>query len=236
MTNILIDPKAVEKITSSRPKLAAESWGGNETVCMMSALVSGASGIKDCVTAGWPEWLVSLNINLFDEDIRADDEDDARFHFALDIAHAVQTPRDYGKALDLFLIARLDTGDYSALKSLALVDGDWSQQKAAIVSVVALLQRRVAGEDVSKEIKDAADAAATAAYAAARAAAAARASAAAAAADAAYAARAAAYAASGAAVAAARASAAAYAAAAARAATAAYAAARADLVNAINAS
>ena len=178
MTNILIDPKAVEKITSSRPKLAAKSWGGNETVCMMSALVSGASGIKDCVTAGWPEWLVSLNINLFDENIRADDEDDARFHFALDIAHAVQTPRDYGKALDLFLIARLDTGDYSALKSLALVDGDWSQQKAAIVSVVALLQRRVAGEDVSKEIKDAASAAAaaaaaaraaTAAYAAARA-------------------------------------------------------------------
>ena len=171
MTNILIDPKAVEKITIARPKLAAKSWGGNETVCMMSALVSGASGIKDCVTAGWPEWLVSLNINLFDADIRADDEDDARFHFALDIAHAVQTPRDYGKALDLFLIARLDTGDYSALKSLALVDGDWSQQKAAIVSVVALLQRRVAGEDVSKEIKDAADAA----YAASAAAAAARA-------------------------------------------------------------
>lgn len=81
---------------------------------------------------------------------------------------------------DAFLIRRLDTGDYSALKSLRLnpVDADWWRNcEAAIVRVVDLLQRRIAGEDVAEEMiaaraaADAARAAARAAYDAASAAA-----------------------------------------------------------------
>ena len=73
---------------------------------------------------------------------------------------------------DAFLIRRLDTGDYSALKSLRInpVDADWWRDcEAAIVRVADLLRRRIDGEDVAKEMSaaNAADAAAdAAAYAA----------------------------------------------------------------------
>lgn len=165
MATQLIDPQAAAKIEAAKGKLKSGSWGGIGTVCMMSAMVSGAQSTDDCVTAGWPEWLAELNVYLFDEDVGVDDEDAARYQFALDVAHAVQEPRDYDKARDLFLIARLDTGEHSALKSLAKLDGDWTRQREAIELVVALLHRRVAGEDVSEEIKGAT--ATCAAYAAA---------------------------------------------------------------------
>ena len=64
-----IDPNAADKIRTAinAGKLKAGSWGdGTHAVCMMSALVSGAQGDSDCVTAGWPKWLVSLNVSLFD--------------------------------------------------------------------------------------------------------------------------------------------------------------------------
>lgn len=180
MTATLIDPHAADKLRAAidARKLKAGSWGdGTHIVCMMSAIVSGADGTGACVTAGWPKWLVDLNVMLFDADVGADDEDKARADFALQVAELVQTPRDYEKARDLFLIRRLDDGDHSALKYLRLntVDADWWRDcEAAIVCVGELLRRRVAGEDVSEAMKaaaDAADAAAEAAYDAARAAA-----------------------------------------------------------------
>jgi hypothetical protein len=259
---ITIDPTAADKLRAAieAGTLKAGSWGdGTHTVCMMSALVNGATGTDACVTAGWPKWLADLNVTLFDADVGAEDEDAARAGFALTVAELVQTPRDYDKARDLFLIRRLDDGDHSALKSLRLnpVDGDWWRDcEASIVRVADLLRRRVAGEDVADEMKVAtravADAAARAAYAAADAAAraadaaadaadaAARAAAYAAARAAAYAAAraadAAAYAAARAADAAARAAAYAAARAAdAAARAAAYAAARADLITALSA-
>ena len=76
------------------------------------------------------------------------------------------------KAKDDFLIRRLDTGEYSALKSLRAnpFDADWWRNcEKAIVDVVALLKRRMAGDDVAQEVKDAAEAARAAADAAARA-------------------------------------------------------------------
>jgi hypothetical protein len=199
----LIDPNAVEKIKAAKLKLQAGSWGGTETVCMMSALVKGAECVSDCVTAGWPDWLVKMNVILFDASVGVDDEKAARYEFALAVARAVQDPRDYDKARDLFLIARLDTGEHSALKSLKKLYGDWTRQRETVERVVALLRRRIAGDDVVAEMKEAyaaayaagdaadgsyaADAAAYAAYAAA--------DAARAAADGSYAAYAAAYAA-----------------------------------------
>jgi len=162
MTQI-IDPNAAAKIEAAQPKLHAGSWGGTESVCMMSALVSGAQGVEDCVTAGWPEWLAELNVSLFDAETGSDDEDAARYRFALDVARAVQEPRDYDKARDLFLIARLDTGWHSALKYLAALPDDWSEQRQAIEAVVNLLHRRAVGEDVSQEMEQAARAASRAA-------------------------------------------------------------------------
>jgi hypothetical protein len=211
-----IDPNAADKLRAAidAGKLKAGSWGdGTHAVCMMSALVGGARDGSDCVTAGWPEWLVSLNVSLFDAKTGSDDEDKARAEFALRVAELVQTPRDYNRARDLFLIRRLDDGDYSALKSLRQnpVDADWWRAcESAIVGVADTLRRRVAGEDVGAEMKAADAAADAAAYAAADAAAYAAANAAAyaaanAAANAARAADAAAYAAAYAAGAAARA-------------------------------
>jgi hypothetical protein len=165
---ITIDPTAADKIRAAieAGTLKAGSWGdGNRTVCMMSALVSGADSTSDCVTAGWPEWLASLNISLFDAEVGAADEGAARAEFALRVAELVQTPRDYEKARDLFLIRRLDDGEHSALKSLRLdpVDADWWRNcEAAIATVVGLLRRRAAGEDVADEMKAAARAAAAA--------------------------------------------------------------------------
>lgn len=159
---ITIDPTAADKLRAAieAGTLKAGSWGdGNDTVCMMSALVSGADSTSDCVTAGWPEWLVSLNVSLFDASVGADDEGAARAEFALSIAELVQTPRDYDRARDLFLIRRLDDGEHSALESLRLnpVDADWWRDcEAAIVTVADLLRRRLAGEDVAEAMTDAA--------------------------------------------------------------------------------
>jgi len=175
------------------------TWGnGTDAVCMMSAVVTGAENEGDCVATGWPAWLVRLNVSLFDAEVGANDEDKARQHFALGVAGAVAKPVNFDKAHDLFSIRRLETGEHSALKALDALKGDWSEQRAAILQVVDLLKRRIAGENVAEEMKaaaraaraaaDAARAAARAAYAAARAAA----DAAYAAADAAYAAYAAA--------------------------------------------
>ena len=146
-------------------ELEAGSWGGAEAVCMMSGLVAGAKSTTDCVTAGWPEWLSDLNISLFDADVGAADEHAARLKFALDVASLVSAPRDYDRARDLFLIRRLDEGDYSAIKTLRALPGDWPEQIFAVEAVVALLRRRIAGEDVAKEMSAATRAAAYAAEA-----------------------------------------------------------------------
>jgi hypothetical protein len=204
-------PDAVEKIEAAHAAglLKAGNWGdGNHAVCMMSAMVPGAKSMGDCVTAGWPEWLAALNVSLFDASVGADDEDAARYQFALDVAKAVSQPRDYDKARDLFLIRRLDDGEHSSLKTLGSLKGDWTREIEAVKAVVTLLERRINGEDVADEMK-AAGAAAYAAYVAA------------------YAAAGAAYVAAYAAADAARAADAAY--------VAAYAAARVDLNIALNA-
>lgn len=197
--------------------LKGGDWGdGTEAVCMMSALVAGADSTEDCVTAGFPRWIAELNVHLFDVRVGADDEDKARQHFALSVAEAIATPRDLDAAHDRFLIARLDTGEQSTLKTMRSLKGNSSRQIEAVERVVALLHRRLSGEDVEEEMRAARAAAYAAVHASARAAA--------------YAAAAAAYAA------AADAAAAACACARAAADVAARAAARADLIAALRAS
>jgi len=132
----LIDPTAADKIEAAHPRLRAGEWGGTHTACMMSALVRGAGGIQDCVTAGWPEWLAELNVFMFDANVGAECEETARYQFALDVAYAVQVPRDYDKARDLFLIATLDRAKKHDTAGLCQ-------------HVIGLLHRRIAGQDVA---------------------------------------------------------------------------------------
>ena len=155
MSTIFSQSDAAERIMAAN--LKSGSWGGSEAVCMMSALVSGAKSADDCVTAGWPKWLARLNVSLFDANVGADDEDAARRQFAMDVALAVQTPRDMDKARDLFLIATLERSKVHDTTGVTQ-------------PVIDLLHRRIAGEDVRDEM-EVARAAADAAYAAARAAA-----------------------------------------------------------------
>jgi hypothetical protein len=136
---ILIDPTAADKIKAAHPHLRAGEWGGTDTVCMMSALVRGAEDIQDCVTAGWPEWLAELNVSMFDANVGAECEETARYQFALDVADAVQVPRDYDKARDLFLIATLDRAKKHDTDGLCQ-------------GVIGLLHRRIAGQDVAGEM------------------------------------------------------------------------------------
>ena len=151
----LIDPTAADKIEAAHPRLKAGCWGGTHTVCMMSALVRGAGGIQDCVTAGWPEWLAELNLSMFDANVGAECEETARYQFALDVAYAVQVPRDYDKARDLFLIATLDRAKKHDTAGLCQ-------------RVIRLLHRRIAGQDVADAMRAAQDAAQDAANAAAQ--------------------------------------------------------------------
>jgi hypothetical protein len=150
----LIDPTAADKIEAAHPRLKAGCWGGTHTVCMMSALVRGAGGIQDCVTAGWPEWLAELNVSMFDANVGAECEETARYQFALDVAYAVQVPRDYDKARDLFLIATLNRAKKHDTAGLCQ-------------RVIRLLHRRIAGQDVADAMRAAQDAAQDAANAAA---------------------------------------------------------------------
>ena len=132
--------------------LRADTWGdGTEAVCMMSAFVSGARGVQDCVTAGWPAWLVKLNVQLFDATVGADDEAAARQRFALDVAEAVQVPRDFDKTHDWFMVLRLADGEHSALSTLRSLDCDTSQQDAAVADVADLYRRRFGGQEVSAQ-------------------------------------------------------------------------------------
>jgi len=68
--------------------------------------------------------------------VGAECEETARYQFALDVAYAVQVPRDYDKARDLFLIATLDRAKKHDTAGLCQ-------------HVIGLLHRRIAGQDVA---------------------------------------------------------------------------------------
>jgi hypothetical protein len=161
MTNILtipVDPARLDAAHAAG-KLKQSTWGnGFNTVCMMSALVPGAYSSESCVTAGWPEWLVELNIRMFDgaETIQA------AWEFAHSVAIACVRPIDYDAARDRFLIAVLTEGDHSVSASLRKVkceEGWWYISNEAVDTVAALLTRRLAAEDVTEQLNAAAAAA-----------------------------------------------------------------------------
>ena len=120
--------------------------------CMMHYAANGATSVEGCVEAGWPKWLVDLNILLFDAKVGVEDEGKARAQFALDLTRLVQVPRDFDRAHDLFVV--------STLRRLPALP--------SVVTVIALYERRLSGGVVTDKEWDAArDAAYTAAYTAA---------------------------------------------------------------------
>ena len=169
--NILTIPVDIAQLDAAHNAgiLKQGAWGdGTDAVCMMSALVPGARSNEACVTAGWPEWLVALNIGMFDDA----ETPDAAWEFAHAVATACAGPVDYDAARDRFLIAVLTEGDYSVSASLSKVQCDeiwWHNSNASVHTVAALLARRLDGEDVTEPLKAAAaaaDAARKAAWAA----------------------------------------------------------------------
>ena len=155
-------PDALPRLEEAIRKgtLRRGDWGdGNDVVCMMSAAepsAAGEGGADACATAGWPLWLARLNVRLFDADVGAEDEDAAAFDYARGVFQACRVSFDPDRARDLFLIRRLDTGDYSALKSLRLnpVDADWYRRcERAVTRVVGLLRMRLDGANVEAEMK-----------------------------------------------------------------------------------
>ena len=161
MTNILtipVDPARLDAAHAAG-KLKQSTWGdGFNTVCMMSALVPGAYSSQSCVTAGWPEWLVELNIRMFD----GAETIEAAWEFAHSVAIACVRPIDYDAARDRFLIAVLAEGDHSVSASLRKVkceEGWWENSSKAVDTVAALLTRRLAAEDVTEQLNAAAAAA-----------------------------------------------------------------------------
>ncbi len=67
--------------------LGRGEWGdGVEMVCVMSALIPGATSIQHCITEGWTEWLVRLVIELNDKC----PNDETQWEFAQGLVLALQ--------------------------------------------------------------------------------------------------------------------------------------------------
>ena len=108
--------------------LVQHSWGdGINTLCLMSALVPYARSYKDCRNAGWPTWLISVCVCLYDAE--TDGADHSRkpatpdaLTFADNITDALDRPIDIDAIAMEFMrsIAPLyGLTDESAIKSAA---------------------------------------------------------------------------------------------------------------------
>jgi hypothetical protein len=109
-----------------------------------------------------PKILIDLYEYLYDADLfgrAAAHEDLSRVKFARDVTIALEESHNFDRIHDLFIIARLDTGEYSALKTLRSLDADCKVQITAINRVVSILKRRLEGADVENLLIAARDAA-----------------------------------------------------------------------------
>ena len=132
---MVLAPDGVALLDQWRGKMKQGGWGdGKEAVCMMSALVPGAQSIDECVTAGWPEWMVNTCIVLYDALADTDNQLQTAVEWAYSVAEAVSKPVDYDKAYDRLLIV--------VLESVQELDRHDLAQPA-----IDLLKRRIEGED-----------------------------------------------------------------------------------------
>ena len=105
-TKIMVEPERLTKAYEGG-YLVRGGWGDGENVCMMSALVPGATSSMDCAEHGWPVWLAKLAVAFYDESTGAADELGAGYRFAYSLAECCQVERDYEKARHGFLSATL---------------------------------------------------------------------------------------------------------------------------------
>ena len=108
MTMMTLAPDAVALIDAAKPILTRGDWGdGVSAVCFMSALVPRAREESDCVTAGWPEWLVNLCVDLFDVDTLEyggeEANDQAAIEWAESMAWALSREADYDAVRRTFI-------------------------------------------------------------------------------------------------------------------------------------
>ena len=121
------------------------SWGdGLSTVCAMSAMVPGATTTTECVTAGWPEWLVRMVTKLYDWRVEVYDEQAAADQWALRVAIAVSSAGlDVARARDLFC--------YHVLSHVCWISVE------AVQPVMDVLTTRLAGQRDDPVLKEWAD-------------------------------------------------------------------------------
>ena len=118
---------------------------------------------------GWPEWLVMLGVSLFMNDAGAtrdrvaslaaavgrpvdvSSEDADAFLFARSFARAISAPFGPTRALHTFLRLRLGPGRHSVLASLTALDGEWEGQVTVVRDALAMVERRLAGEELERK-------------------------------------------------------------------------------------
>ena len=89
--------------------LTQGTWGdGVDMVCMMSAFVPGAKSVEDCATAGWPQWMTEICIELFDAFVDVNDETQEAINWAFKIAEVIAQDIDYKNAHRRFVVGLLE--------------------------------------------------------------------------------------------------------------------------------
>ena len=141
----VLEKDAVRIVEERKNQFMRGRWGdGLSAVCLMSALVPGARSHEDCVSAGWPEWLVMACTSLFDGDVNAPDELGEAVKWAGEVARAVSVPVNYGHAAALYASSVLEFVDETNIED---VSG----------RAVDLVSRLANGEDTYDEIDNLAE-------------------------------------------------------------------------------
>ena len=130
----------VGRLDKFKGRIVRRSRGdGVTTVSVVGALVDGARLWTDLADAGWPDWFAYLTTYLLDGDIGADDEDAEALTWAYQMAEAIAEPVDYGEARNRFIVR--------VLSKVEELDGN-----NVVRPIIALIKRKVDGENVSGEL------------------------------------------------------------------------------------
>ena len=143
----ILDSDAPQKLALARHIMRPGGWSNQAgTVCMMSALVPGATSSFDCQKAGYPRWLTTAITDLYDAKVARGApnspemlETERANEWAIKMAAILAAPTHLDRALDNFLIrvlARLQHIDPTS----------WCQ------TVRDLRKRGLAGTDVQKDL------------------------------------------------------------------------------------
>lgn len=141
MTTMILAPQAVERLRAANPILKQGEWGdGVGRACFLAALEPEAEDLGFFVDRGWPWWIASLCVSLYDAEIGTAAEQDDANYWATRAAALLAGPVDYAMARDEFMcrvLARVADTDVSTVCS----------------SLHSLIARRLRGEDVQRRLR-----------------------------------------------------------------------------------